>query len=134
MENSNNSRIKGFLVGLAAGSAVGSIIALLYAPKSGRELRHDINVKKDQVLHDAGEKLTVAKQKAYGLYEDSIHKAGNLVDEAKRRIGNFRKGTEEAVSTGKEYITAENERLKDAVKSGIEAYKEERKTSARKQQ
>jgi gas vesicle protein len=35
----NNRGTKGFLLGLLAGGVVGGIVALLYAPKSGRELR-----------------------------------------------------------------------------------------------
>jgi gas vesicle protein len=34
----NEGLLKGLVIGLMAGGAVGAIIALLYAPKSGREL------------------------------------------------------------------------------------------------
>ena len=34
--------VKGFLIGTAAGAAVGAITALLFAPKPGKELRKDI--------------------------------------------------------------------------------------------
>jgi len=41
--------VKGFLLGMLAGGITGSLIALLYAPKSGIELRRDI-IKKGQEL------------------------------------------------------------------------------------
>ncbi|KXK04649.1 MAG: gas vesicle protein [Chlorobi bacterium OLB4] len=42
----DNKMAKGMMIGFITGGIVGSIIALLYAPKSGRELRADIKVKK----------------------------------------------------------------------------------------
>lgn len=40
---------KGFLLGALAGGVVGSITALLLAPKSGKDLRHDISVQAQKV-------------------------------------------------------------------------------------
>lgn len=34
--------VKGFLIGTAAGAAIGAVTALLLAPKAGKELRQDI--------------------------------------------------------------------------------------------
>ena len=36
-----------FFKGLLIGSLIGSVVALLYAPKSGKETREDINKKAD---------------------------------------------------------------------------------------
>ncbi|CAM4313740.1 YtxH domain-containing protein [Paenibacillus tarimensis] len=41
MMNQNNP-LKNFLIGTAAGLAVGAVTALLFAPKAGKELRRDI--------------------------------------------------------------------------------------------
>jgi len=41
---------KGLLIGFLAGGAIGAIIALLYAPKSGKELRKDIKDKADEYM------------------------------------------------------------------------------------
>ena len=43
MAEKNNGNNKGFILGAIIGSAVGAITALIFAPKSGRELRQDIN-------------------------------------------------------------------------------------------
>ena len=40
-----NGYVKGLFIGLLTGSAIGAIVALLYAPKSGKELRKDIKIK-----------------------------------------------------------------------------------------
>ncbi|MBX2992656.1 MAG: YtxH domain-containing protein [Bacteroidetes bacterium] len=43
---------KGIVVGFAVGSAVAAILALLFAPKSGRELRGDIRDKSRKLVSD----------------------------------------------------------------------------------
>lgn len=48
-----NGVVKGLLIGFLAGSAIGAVLALLYAPKSGKELRADIRQKTDDLLEDA---------------------------------------------------------------------------------
>jgi len=45
MQEDNSGMLKGLIIGVLAGGAVGALVALLYAPKSGRELRADIKEK-----------------------------------------------------------------------------------------
>ena len=49
--------LKGLMIGVLAGGAVGALVALLYAPKSGRELRADIKEKADGLMEGAEEYL-----------------------------------------------------------------------------
>ncbi len=44
---------KGLMLGFLAGGAIGAAFALLYAPKSGKELREEIKSKSDVYLDDA---------------------------------------------------------------------------------
>jgi gas vesicle protein len=43
------SKSSNFIAGAFLGAAVGSILALLFAPKSGEELRKDLQEKADQI-------------------------------------------------------------------------------------
>ncbi|HOJ01835.1 MAG TPA: YtxH domain-containing protein [Anaerolineaceae bacterium] len=43
------SRSSSFVAGALLGAAIGSIVALLYAPKSGEELRKEIQEKTGQI-------------------------------------------------------------------------------------
>ena len=54
---------KGLLLGFLAGGVIGAVIALLYAPKSGRELRKDIKVKTDEYIEDAEKYINDAREK-----------------------------------------------------------------------
>ncbi len=47
-----------FLIGFLIGSFVGSLMALLLAPKTGFELRNDIQKDVDQWIHDAESSVT----------------------------------------------------------------------------
>lgn len=78
MSEKNNSN--NFLAGVLIGSAVGATLALVFAPKPGKELRSDINQGTQKALEKAGdwkdtvqEKSTeyagIAKEKGIGLKE-----------------------------------------------------------------
>lgn len=121
------SSAKGFVLGLLAGGAIGSITALLYAPKSGRELRKDIGNKGREVIKETGEYVDSAKTKAGEIIAESRQKAENLINEAKLKAGSITKGTEKLYTQGKEFITDEASKLKGAVRAGVDSYNEERK-------
>ena len=58
---------KGLIVGFLTGSIVGALIGLLYAPKSGKELRVEIKDKSDDYFNDAEEYIEKAKTKEAGV-------------------------------------------------------------------
>ena len=70
----NINSVKGFLIGFLAGGTVGAIIALLTAPKSGKELRGDIKQKSGEYFDEADKYFT-----------DEKNKAGELINEGKRK-------------------------------------------------
>ena len=57
---SDNKMAKGLIAGFLAGSLVGAVIALLYAPKTGKELRGDIKRKSSELMDEAEEYLAAA--------------------------------------------------------------------------
>ena len=66
----NINSVKGFLIGFLAGGTVGAIVALLTAPKSGKELRGDIKQKSEEYYDDAEKYLADAKNKASELINE----------------------------------------------------------------
>ena len=132
-----NKMAKGLMIGFLAGSVVGSIIALLYAPKSGKELRNDIKLKKDEFIDDTSEYMKIAKSKASDLINegkkkseqiirDAKEKANTLLDDANSVLSDAKLKASEKFGSTKEKITVETDRIKDAFKAGIDAYKEEK--------
>ncbi|MGQ3478924.1 YtxH domain-containing protein [Paenibacillus sp. TY11] len=78
---------KSFIRGALAGSIAGSVAALLFAPKSGRELRQDIT---DQARHvsDKGQELAGKISDTSIEYTDKIKETASAVI---HEIGQWRK-------------------------------------------
>lgn len=137
MQNEENGMGKGLLIGFLTGAAVGSIMALLFAPKSGKELRKNIKNKSQDLIEDADEYLMKAKDKASQLINEGKKKSEKLVSETKEKVDTLL-GEAERILTeakdkagnvahiGKEKIEKESERLKSAIRAGMDAYKTEK--------
>ncbi len=78
---------KDFLIGSLIGGIVGASAALLLAPKSGKELRHDIN-----------ETAQVAKEKTTQFTNTAYEKSNEFAAIAKDKSSNFAKVVSEQSS------------------------------------
>jgi gas vesicle protein len=108
---------------------------LLFAPKSGRELRQDIKNKSDEYLDDAERYVADARTKAKDLINEGKKRSERLISDAKTKSDELLKDAEKifsdakskasgAVQTGKRTIENETDKLKTAFKAGVDAYKE----------
>jgi len=114
--------IKGLLLGILAGGVTGGLIALLYAPKSGTDLRRDIANKKNELIGDAEEYMERAKYKTSRLFNDEKKLAGEFVEDVKRKTGEISQSAGNLYNSGKETVS----KIKGAFKSGVDAYNDER--------
>ena len=85
------------LVSFVAGAAIGAVLALLYAPKSGQEMRENIA----------------------DLTEDAVDKIKEYAKEAQEKI-------KTAIEDGKETIVEKKSVLASAIEAGREAMQKER--------
>jgi len=103
---------------LIVGGGIGAILALLFAPKSGEELRGDIadatrkGIEKSketaaQLQEKAGEYYEVSKEKAGELYETATEKAHELSEKAKTAAAATANPFSAAIEAGKDAYTAE---------------------------
>ena len=126
---------KGVLIGFITGGALGAALALLYAPKTGKELRAEIRTKSDDYLDEADKYIAEAKDKAIDLINDGKKKSEKLIKDAKVKsdelIKDAEKVLEEArsktdvlVKTSKEKVDQKTSQVKTAIKAGVDAYKE----------
>ena len=93
----------------AVGAAVGAVVALLLAPKSGRELREDIA--------DATRK-GVDRARETGSQIGS--RAGEYYDAASQRAG-------EIAQTAREAAARRGEQVSAAIEAGKQAYRDEKR-------
>ncbi|MDQ0351286.1 gas vesicle protein [Alkalibacillus filiformis] len=84
-----NINSKDFMIGTLIGGIVGASVALIFAPKSGKELRQDINTGAQQVRERADEWKDVAYEKGtefqerfYETKEQLQDKVNELKDQA----------------------------------------------------
>lgn len=120
---------KGLFIGFIAGSVVGALLALLYAPKSGKELRSQLKTRGSELLDETGEQLANARTKAVDIINEGKKKSEQLITEAKRRAETLLGDAEKIMSDAKEKtgsIVEQSAKIKNAVKAGVEAFKEER--------
>jgi gas vesicle protein len=106
---------------LLIGGGIGAVIALLFAPKSGVELREDIadatrkGLEKGketaaQLQERAGEYYEVGREKASELYQGAQEKAGDLTEKAKAAAARTANPFTAAIEAGKEAYTQEKRR------------------------
>lgn len=131
--SSNNNTGKGLFWGFLAGGVIGAVVALLYAPKSGRELRKDIKDKTDEYIGEAEKYMADAKERAKSLINEGRKKSDKIIDDAKTKSEALLKDAEkifkDAKSKTSDTIGGETDRLKNAVKAGVDAYKETKNNS-----
>jgi gas vesicle protein len=122
-----STRLTFFLVG----AGIGAVLALLFAPKSGEELRSDIadatrkGIDKSreaaqQLGTKASEYYDTARETAGEYYEATRERAGELYDTATAKAG-------EVVSTAREAATRQAGSIQAAVEAGKKAYVEEKR-------
>ena len=128
----NSGMVKGLVIGLLAGSAIGAVLALLYAPKSGKELRADIKERTDDFVEDAEAAMRSARTRASEIVSDAKQRSDQLISDARKKAGTLLDDAERIISGAKQKsgaVAEEGTKLKNAVKAGMDAYKEERERS-----
>jgi gas vesicle protein len=98
MANESDGMAKGLIVGFLAGGIVGAVLALLYAPKTGRELRADIKGKAKDVIDVADDYIMKAKSKASEIVNEGRSRSESLISEAKRKAGSIMDDAERILS------------------------------------
>jgi len=116
-----DSSVTNKLTYLLIGGGIGAVIALLFAPKSGTELREDIadatrkGLEKSkeaasQLQERAGEYYEVGRERASEIYQTAQEKAGEIGEKAKSAAARTANPFSAAVEAGKDAYVAEKRR------------------------
>lgn len=79
-------RTENFITGLFIGGVIGAAVGILFAPKSGKELREDIEGKTDELLAKAKEEYQEALEKSKKAYEAAIDRLNELESVAAEKV------------------------------------------------
>jgi gas vesicle protein len=93
----------------AIGATVGAVVALLFAPKSGRELRQDVADATRKGVDRARETGTQLSTRAGEYYETATTKAGELA------------------ASAREVASRRGEQFGSAIEAGRQAYRDEKR-------
>lgn len=115
-ENDSDSAVTK-LTYLLIGGGIGAIIALLFAPKSGRELRGDIAEVTKKGIDYSAERAKQLGQTVDEYYERGREKAADLYEVGREKAS-------KAVDSGKDIISSKTEAYAAAIEAGKQAYRE----------
>ena len=136
--DSVSTRLTYFLVG----AGIGAVLALLFAPKSGEELRSDIADATRKGIDKSKEAAQQIGAKAGEYYETGRAKAGELYDTARETAGEYYEATREratelydtasakageVVTKTRDAATRQAGSISAAVEAGKKAYVEEKR-------
>ena len=131
---------------LLIGGGIGAALALLFAPKSGQELRGDIadvtrkGIEKSKetaaiVGEKAGDYYEVSREKATELYQTAQDKAGELKDKAGELVDKAGVLVDKAgglTEKAKDAVSATKNPFSAAIEAGKEAYQDEKRRTESK--
>ena len=127
----DNDNISTRLTYLLIGGGIGAVIALLFAPKSGQELRGDIadatrkGIDKSreaatQMGERAGEYYESTRERAGELYNQAATKASEVYTQASEKVG-------EVAQTARATAARQTSTVAAAIDAGKKAYQEEKR-------
>ena len=117
------------LTSLLIGGGIGAILALLFAPKSGEELRGDIADATRKGIEKSKEAAQVARERAGEYYEVTRERAGEYYQAAQERAGELKEKASELTEKAKEAAARSTNPFTAAIEAGKEAYTEEKRKS-----
>ena len=107
MARDNDDDISAFMLGLVAGLAGGAMMGVLFAPKSGDELREDINEVAQNLPRRLNDEMKNPQSRARSFIDRTRYNIESQVDRVKRDIEADRmaraKQAEEMASGNYEY-------------------------------
>ena len=105
---------------LLIGGGIGAVIALLFAPKSGQELRGDIADATRKGIDKSREAAQQLGDRAGEYYEATRERASELYSQAAERVG-------EVAQTARETASRKTTTVAAAIDAGKRAYQEEKR-------
>jgi gas vesicle protein len=116
----NDDNISTRLTYLLIGGGIGAILALLFAPKSGQELRNDIADATRKGIDRSREAAQQLSDRAGEYYESTRDRASELYSQAADKVSDVASNARETASRKTATVAA-------AIEAGKKAYQDEKR-------
>ncbi|HEY0458465.1 MAG TPA: YtxH domain-containing protein [Pyrinomonadaceae bacterium] len=117
---------------LLIGGGIGAILALLFAPKSGEELRGDIADVTRKGIEKGRETASQLQERAGEYYEVTREKAGEYYQAAQEKAGELKSKAGEIAEKAKSAASSTANPFSAAIEAGKDAYTEEKRKNESK--
>jgi len=114
------------LRGMVIGGLVGLTVGILFAPKSGREMRQELGLTTDDLLTKAKREYEKAVEESKAIYEATVRKIQEAEEIAVQKTEDIEAKAGEMAKIGAGKWVEGTDRLKKAIEAGLEAYEEEK--------
>lgn len=111
------------LLGALAGAAVAGIATLLFAPKSGKDLREDVGKQADKAVDTAEDYMDIAKDKGSDVMETAQEAGSDLMENRQKTMHQMGKEVGRAADRAEEGLT---ETAKYDMKQAADTHKQAR--------
>jgi gas vesicle protein len=116
---------------LLIGGGIGAVIALLFAPKSGQELRGDLADATRKGIDRSREAAQQFSERAGEYYEQTRERAGELYSQATAKAGEIYTQASDKVTevaqSARDAATRQTSTVAAAIDAGKKAYQEEKR-------
>lgn len=130
METRKSSNASRNLSYLLIGGGIGATLALLFAPKSGSELRGDISTTATNGVEKTRETVGKLRENATAYYETAKDKAANLYNAVSTKAEEIAEDVKALPEATKSVISDKVEQIDSAVKAGQKEYQKQTKTNS----
>jgi gas vesicle protein len=106
-----------------AGLGVGALVGILYAPKSGREMRENLANSARESTEYLRNRTRQAAEDMSTLVDRSREQVNQYVERGREAVDRGRAQWEEFVEKGKTFVADQTNRVSTAVDAGRQAYR-----------
>ncbi|HEX7415997.1 MAG TPA: YtxH domain-containing protein [Smithellaceae bacterium] len=121
-----SERNGGLLKGLIIGGLIGAVLGVLYAPKSGKEMREELAGKTDDLLSKAKEEYEKALEKSRIVSETAVKRLEELGSSAKEKVEEAESKVNKFAYQGVKAVPGNKNKLKKAFDVGVATYRKEK--------
>lgn len=106
-----------------AGLGVGALVGILYAPKSGREMREDLANSAREGTEYLRNRTRQAAEDMSAMVDRGREQVNEYVERGREAVDRGRAQWEEFVEKGKTFVADQTTRVSSAVDAGRQAYR-----------